>query len=533
MSKKQLIEKAYALFDEFYTALTPLRHKCTQNDEFWKTNHWHGVAQAEAGEPRPVTPVLFSTLESLLSDIMDNYPEPVILPEEEGDEALAQSLQDIVHYILRRRNYKSTFRSKCRSALKKGTSVQEVYWDRYLYNGLGDVNIRQWDIRNFLFDPGVSDIQDGRACFKFGFFHRDYFLKNYPGVWEKMKSHGYIQEQDEGGKESSHALLMEYWYKEINKEGNVCVHMAKLAGGVLLEDSKATAPEGMYAHGMYPFIVEPLFPLDNQPIGLGLIDVLKNLQQYADKLDQIILKNALMSGKMKLLINKNADLDEAALADWSKEVIRGSRIDDAAVRWFQPSSLNPYVLHHFNGKLAAIKEESGQNQFVRGESVRGVTAASAIMALQEAGSKRSRLIIDGMYDGFEQLIRMVVEVIRENYTEERRVIVNGETVKLSADMLKKYALGQSRPIDFDVSVAVQKQTPYKTVYQNEFALILLKNNLITEEDALNMMHFEGKEKILKSITLRREEAQKAAKGQSEEKLNSVHQSIVEFDEPGN
>ena len=61
--------------------------------------------------------------------------------------------------------------------------------------------------------------------------------------------------------------------------------------------------------------------------------------------------------------------------------------------------LNPYVMAHYNNKIEAIKEESGQSLFNRGESGRGVTAASAILALQEAGNKRSRLIVEQLYAG--------------------------------------------------------------------------------------------------------------------------------------
>ncbi|NLG25167.1 MAG: hypothetical protein GX558_07400, partial [Clostridiales bacterium] len=63
-----LIERAYALFQEFYDASRPYRDKCLRNEQFWKANHWRDRPPAEPGEPQPVTPVLFSTLESMLAD---------------------------------------------------------------------------------------------------------------------------------------------------------------------------------------------------------------------------------------------------------------------------------------------------------------------------------------------------------------------------------------------------------------------------------------------------------------------------------
>jgi hypothetical protein len=518
---KEFIGNAYSLFDEFYTALTPFRKKCISNEEFWKSNHWYEVAKKEPDEPRPVTPVLFSTLESLLADIMDNYPKAHIFSEEAKDERVAQGLEKVIGNILKKRNYRSTYREKVRQALKKGVSVQEVFWDVALSGGIGDINIRSWDIKSFLFDPTCENIQEGRAIFKFGFYHKNWFDKNFPGAFLKMKEDGYTKEgySDMPRNHNDEYMVMEYWYKTYDDEEKDIVHMAKLAGGILLERSEKTNPEGMYNHGMYPFIVEPLYKMEGLPIGFGMIDVFKNLQQYADKLDQIILKNTLMSGKLKMLINKNADVDEEAMLDWSKEVVTAGRIDDGAVRWFQAAPLNPYVLAHMNGKLDAIKEESGQSQFVRGETNKGVTAASAILALQNAGSKRSRMIIDQMYDGFTSLIRMIVDLIKENYTESRIFRMDSKEgtydMPFSADLLKyQFDENLKTPIivdgqkkekymDFEITIEVEKNTPYQTLYLNELAMNLLAAKIIDQNEALLMMTFDGKDKIVNMIAKRK------------------------------
>ena len=97
-----LIEKAYDLFDEFYSGTLEFRRKCIDNEEFYRANHWANIP-SKPGEPQPVTPVLFSTIESLLSDVMDSYPEPVILGEEEGDDKVAGDVNDIVNYILKKK----------------------------------------------------------------------------------------------------------------------------------------------------------------------------------------------------------------------------------------------------------------------------------------------------------------------------------------------------------------------------------------------------------------------------------------------
>jgi len=213
------------------------------------------------------------------------------------------------------------------------------------------------------------------------------------------------------------------------------------------------------------------------------------------------------------------------MLDWSKEVVTASRIDDGAVRWFQAAPLNPYVMAHMNGKLAAIKEESGQNQFVRGEAAKGVTAASAILALQNAGSKRSRMIIDQMYDGFSELIHMMVSLIAENYTEARVLRLDDEhgprDTALFSDMMHYAYDDQGQPIlkdgkkipryfEYDINIAVEKQTPYQTLYLNELALNLLRAGMIDKTEALSMMNFDGKDKVAAMVAERNEKLSKAA-----------------------
>lgn len=502
---EQWVNEVYRLFDRFFDDTREYREKCKSNERFWQAQHWKGIKKQENGEPRPVTPVIFSTLENMLADIMDNFPSPTILGEEKGDEEIAERLEKYIGYVLKRRGYKRVYRDKCREMLKKGMSVQEVYWDSGLYGGLGDVNICNVALESFLWDDSVCDLQQGRGCFKYYFYPKKWFEERYPDKVKYFKTEKYSKEGRKSLDDEEY-MLVEYWYKTYDREtGKSYVHMARLAGHTLLEATERTMPNGVYAHGQYPFIVERLYPVSGKMTGLSVIDIFKNLQIYADKLDQIIVKNALMSGKVKLLVNKNAEIDEHALCDWNSEVVSGESIDDGSIRWFQPAPLNPAVMVHYNNKLAAIKEESGQNAFNRGEGRSGITAASAIMALQEAGSKRSRLIIDDLYDGFEELVRMVIDVICEGYTEKRMFRIDGVDDSLSGNMLMKQYKGGERAIDFDISVHVEKQTPYRTLYQNELALELLRNGILQPIDALEMMDFEGKDRAVESLRARAEQ----------------------------
>lgn len=101
---------------------------------------------------------------------------------------------------------------------------------------------------------------------------------------------------------------------------------------------------------------------------------------------------------------------------------------------------------------------------------------------------------------------MVIDVICENYTESRMFRLDGKDDYLSGNMLLKEQYGGGvRAIDFDVSVHVQKQTPYRTLYQNELALELLRNGILQPIEALEMMEFEGRERAMEWVRARTEQ----------------------------
>ena len=55
-----------------------------------------------------------------------------------------------------------------------------------------------------------------------------------------------------------------------------------------------------------------------------------------------------------------------------------------------------------------------------GGTASGVTAATAIAALQEAGGKLSRNMIDDGYEAFSDVVTLVIELIRQFYQLPRQ-----------------------------------------------------------------------------------------------------------------
>lgn len=498
-------------FARLYGATAPLRDRFKRNDLFFQQRHWELLGRRDdAGRAglTPVTPVLYSTIDSVHSDIMDAYPDTAILGETAADAPQAAVLTDLLRYIRNRRRYRRVWRDWSLSLLIHGTAVQEVFWDKTLLGGLGDVNVQPWSVRNFLWNPVVENVQDSEVVFKVCFKPAEWVEARYPGgpfprgtPCEYDAFYGGGRRTDPGGP----VMISEMWWKEFSPDGASGVslprvYMARFAGDRLLERFTG---EPVYGHGLYPFVVTGLVPVEGQAWGLGLPDLYGDMQSTVDRLDQILLENAELSSRVRLLVGNAAQINENELTDWNSHLVHGERVDETAVRWFQPKPLSAHTMALMQHKMDALKEESGQNAFVRGEGGKSVTAASAIMALQEAGSKRSRNIIGKLYDAFADVTDMMIRLIAEGYTEQRTFLIAGadglSDRTVSAADTRRRTGEEETPIEFNIAVHIQKQTPYRSAYNDERLLQLLEMGAIGARTAVELMDFERKDEVLAAI----------------------------------
>lgn len=483
--EEEFIHETEALFNRYFENTKEFRQKYAENENFWKSDHWKNKPTLP-NEPYPSVPALFSSIENVHAEIMDNYPEAVLLPYGSEDARLARTLSSIIDITLERCKFASKYRKEMLRLLKRGTCCFSVIWDSSLYGGYGDIDIVPCDMNNFLWDVTQDDIQNGSNVFRFSYCNMGWFKQNYPDKCDE------ISQDDEN------ALLIERWYKKYNN-GKVTVQSARIANGILLEWSEKDAclsENGIYNDGLYPFVLIPLYELEGTPTGMGMIDVFRSEQEYIDMLDRIILKNAMISGKLRLLKDNRCSIPKEKLADWDEDVLEGSDISERSIRWFQPEPVSQIVSEHLNFKIDSLKRDSGQTDIVRGEYNSGLTSASAIVALQNAATKRTRNIVGRVYDKYIDIIHMIISRIAQFYDETRTVYIpSDDGVKAEYFMPPKFGIDSL--YDFNIKVKAHKKNLYEVTYNNEIAEKLHENGIISTEDMLDLMNFEGKE-IIKS-----------------------------------
>lgn len=532
MSKTKIIGKneiaeAQLILNKYKACKANLESRIISNEQWWKMRHWGEIKQEQENytRPKPSSAWLFNSIANKHADAMDNYPEPSVLPREQADENTANTLSSVLPVLLAYNDYETVYSEAWWKKLKSGTSCQAVLWNNSKSNGLGDVDIKNVDLLNLFWEPGIKDIQQSANVFYVYLEDKDRMAEAYPelkksAVGENTTVNKY--QYDDTVDTADKVQVVDWYYKR--KSGTkTLLHYAKFCGNTLLYSSENDADireVGFYAHGEYPFILDTLFSTEGTPCGFGYIDVMKDAQMYIDKLGQVVLEHSVYMTRKRFFVKNGSILNEEEFADWKKPFVHtNGRVTDEELREIKIEPLDSSVMAALNSKIEELKETSGNRDFSQGGTASGVTAASAIAALQEAGNKLSRDMIKSSYGAFRKVCLLIIELMRQFYTEERTFRIVGEQGKtdyvkfdnrqfMTRKTFMPFFDGEmiSRKAVFDVSIKAAKKSPFSKAAQNELAKELYGAGFFNPEFAeqalatLDIMDFEGKDEVIRKIT---------------------------------
>ena len=514
---KEEILKATQILQKYKEGKANLENRIIENEEYWKINHWDqmNAKHLNSNDPRPESAWLFNSINNKHADAMDNYPEPNILPREFSDKAAAKSLSEILPVVLERCKFDSTYSSAWWDKLKFGTAVYGIFWNNTLLNGLGDVDIKQIDLLDLFWQPGVKNIEDSKNLFVLALEDNETIEETFPQTRGKLGSGILNQSQyhyDDTIDTSDKSTIVDWYYKKGNQ-----VHYAKYVNDILLYSSENEG-EGFYNDGKYPIVFDVLFEEKGTPAGFGYIDIMKDPQRYIDSMDSSFLKSAALLSKPRYFIRDGANLNEAEFTDLSKDLVHVTgQLDDLAIRKIEVPEIPQSYLQIKQDKIEELKETSGNRDFSQGSTASGVTAASAIAALQEAGSKTSRDMISGAYRAYKEICEKVIERIRQFYNDPRCFRITGPNNTEEFVTFDNRALQPQGPVQefgieiqprtpiFDIKVRPQKASPFSRIAQNELAKELYGMGAFNPANSdqayacVEMMDFEGKDSVMQKI----------------------------------
>ena len=533
------MRRAADILRRYHAGKRQLEQRIIDNEQFWKLRHWQQMEKTGQGgnpaDPQPTSGWLVNCILSKHADAMDCYPEPTVLPREPGDREEAGKLTRILPVILKKNGFKRTYSSAWWYKLKSGCAVYGVFWDAGKLNGLGDISIRRMDLLNLFWEPGVTDIQDSPHFFSTELQDREALEERYPQAKGKADRGGWTLSRylyDDAVDTSGKVLVVD-WYYHTRENGRRVLQYCKFVGDTVLyatENDPDMRDRGWYDHGRYPFVFDVLFPEEGTPAGYGYVDLCKSPQKQIDLMNQAILKNTLASATPRFFVRSDGAVNENEYADWTRPFVHtNGNLGSDSIAPIQTAGLDSVYVAILQSKIAEMKETAGNRDVANGGTAGGVTAATAIAALQEAGGKLSRNMIDDGYEAFSDVVTLCIELIRQFYSLPRQFRLLGvmgqeEFVSYDSRGLQPQAVDDGvvsgyRVPEFDLEVSAQDENPYKTMEYNQLALQLFQMGFFRADMAdqalrcLELMDFKNKDRLMSSI-LRGQTADPARQAQS-------------------
>ena len=516
------IKDAYQTLLKYKEGKANLEKRIIDNEQWYKLRHWECMRD-KSNDVQPTSAWLFNCIANKHADAMDNFPSPNILPREEGDKPEAEMLTSIIPVVLDQNEFEKTYSDVQNYKLKSGTGVYGVFWDKSKMNGLGDISVHKIDLINLFWESGITDIQRSKNLFHVELADNENLVAAYPQLAGKLGSatldiskYTYDDTVDTSGK----SAVIDWYYKKMVGSKTV-LHYCKFVNDVVLfatENDPNFAERGWYDHGMYPFVFDPLYTVEGTPAGFGYIDIGKDAQSYIDRGNQAIMRNMLANARPRYFSRVDGGVNEEEFADLNKDIIHvDGNLGQDSIMQVQAQPLNDIYVAILNNKIDELKETTGNRDISTGGTTSGVTAASAIAAMQEAGSKLSRDNNKASYRAFRSICVMIIELIRQFYDLPRCFRIMGENgaarfIQYSNSGIQPQTQGNDFGVDmgyrvpmFDIEITAQKQSPYSKMSQNELALQFFGAGFFNPQLAdqalacIDMMDFDRKEFVMQKI----------------------------------
>ena len=502
----------------------------------------------KAGKETMQLQTLKSTINNVIADQMLSMPEAKLLPETAAMQQSADDIQDMVHYVIYcANNFEQSYYRLCEDFYGPGTMVAQTTWDETMNHGKGEIAIIRWPIEAFVWDPTAENIQDCRAVMKLSWHPVSWFRSHYPGAGRYVNAeqasranYGMTTAQEavtDTDDEEGRALLIEYWWRDYDAETKKYrINVAYAAGGALLDVAL-----NVYDHGLYPFSILPCDTIEGSLCGEGLVTQLAPMMRYINRYAAYIDMNLRMSSKGRLLVQKGSGLDMETLIDWDKDIIEGERITPESIMWLQNQPFNSMINQMMLQLQTDLKQDSGANQFTRGETTGGIVSGKAINSLIQAGGKISSMRTEQIKYFFKDIVEQIVWLMAQFYDNDRVLMITGHRgvreVRVTDEMFGRGG-GAVSPPPYSVQIEISSRDPQRIANQNQmfleaYTMAAQAQQVFPLSALIEILNIDGKDKILPVIQanetyqqqMQQMQQQVEQMGQQLEQANAENQSL--------
>ena len=409
MDEERIIE-AEKLLLVYKKGKASIDQRIIKSQEWWKLRNWEQIENDKGiqgeNDKKGGTAWLWNAIVGKHAEAMDSFPESVVLPRMEDDKAEAQILSKILPVIMSMNGYEEQYSKGQWQKFLEGTAAYHVGWDKTKLGGLGDVSIKNISLLNLFWEPGIDDIQDSENVFFLQIVDKKTMEQQYPQLQGKLENNYLTPNEyrkDDSVPMDNKCVVVDWYYHTWTGMKKV-LHYCQFVNREILYCTEDQQPDengivhGLYDDGEYPFVLDPLYPVQGSPAGYGLIDICRDAQTDIDTLNQALVLNAVVTSTPRWFVQDDSSINLTDYADWRKPFVpvKGS-IDERMIREITTHGIQGNALTMMDRKIEELKFVSGNTDVQNGNTPAGVTAASAIAALQEYSGRGSKDSTRGGY----------------------------------------------------------------------------------------------------------------------------------------
>jgi len=462
-----------------------------------------------------VSNFIFSTIETIKPIMTDNNPKIMVLPKKPAELSVLDNIQNIIDYEWTRAKMEIVLPQAITLALQIGTAIIGVFWDGNDDKGLGNVDIQLINPFNFFPDPMATSIDNAEYVIYATYQHVNKLKNKYPKKVDKLiggtiNQKNLVPHANNVSEVDNVVLVLECWMKdyatieveEEDEQGNkVKKRIRKYPRGrvivcapelqIILEDK-----ENPYEDGKFPFKILKCYDIPFEFWGKGEVEQLLSPQTYINDLMNQIIDNAKLTANMPWLIDKNSGIGKGQLTNRPGLIIRKN--PGSEVKRLQPPAMPNYVGDMVQTLKGDIEIISGIHDVTQGRKPGSISAASAIIALQEAAQARVRLKVKIMEQTLSDLGQMWYNRIRQFWLTNRYVRFENPVGEIEAKEISPSEI----EADVDFVIVAGSTMPQNKSAMLDYMIRLAQTQaedgmpMVDRESVLQYTNIPDKKKIL-------------------------------------
>ena len=426
-------------------------------------------------QSRVTVNLLLNIYRNVLSRLSLSYPSIAVMPASPSAEDVfkAKASEMALQYYWHRADMKLHIEKLIKWLLTCGTGATHTYYD----SGSGNIVSEVYGAYDIFFEKGVIHPDDSRWIGLRSYSTKTELAKVYPEHAEEIKmssvpdseNYGLISSGTTNEPPKDRVEIMEiYW-----RDGRHAI----VTGSTYLHKGKWTTKT-------FPVQIYRYTEIPRRLWGISMVAPALDLQLLYNRARSQVIHNVELMGNPKWLIPKTAGVSSQSLTSRPGEKIYYNPAGGAPQQ-VAAAPLPGYMLDNISRIQSEMMDTVGIHSVTLGKRAVGVTSGKAMTTLSEKDTSQLQITQEGIERGVTALGRIVLELMKKHYTEDRMIRILDQYGQVTFKALKNTDI-VDKP-----EIFLQAGSLFRDEAQDRDAKVmqLLEMGLIEKEDALQELSF--------------------------------------------